>query len=145
MANKCKSYHIQPTLRYTYHPFTGQPIAHDVEVGVCWGTKETDECSCGGDRTKCDFYPEVREKAFKEQEPKFGEWISVEERLPECENGVETGALLFRLWTGTVIAGYFGRGGIWRDKYFRHYWDDKEGWDASDVSHWMPLPPPPKD
>ena len=32
----------------------------------CNGTKERDECSCGGDRTKCDFYPEVREKAKKE-------------------------------------------------------------------------------
>lgn len=32
----------------------------------CNGTRERDECSCGGDRTKCDFYPEVREKAKKE-------------------------------------------------------------------------------
>lgn len=31
----------------------------------CWGTRERDECSCGGDRTKCDFYPKVREKALK--------------------------------------------------------------------------------
>ena len=65
---KCDSYHLRPTIRYTYHPLTGQPIAHDVEVGVCWGTKECDECSCGGDRAKCDFYPEVREKAKKELE-----------------------------------------------------------------------------
>jgi hypothetical protein len=33
----------------------------------CNGTRERDECSCGGDRTKCDFYPEVREKAKKEE------------------------------------------------------------------------------
>lgn len=32
----------------------------------CNGTRERDECSCGGDRTKCDFYPDVREKARKE-------------------------------------------------------------------------------
>lgn len=32
----------------------------------CSGTKEQDECSCGGDKTKCDFYSEVREKANKE-------------------------------------------------------------------------------
>lgn len=32
----------------------------------CYGTKERDECSCGGDRTKCDFYPEIREKANKD-------------------------------------------------------------------------------
>lgn len=35
---------------------------------ICNGTRERDECSCGGDRTKCDFYPEVREKAKKELE-----------------------------------------------------------------------------
>lgn len=34
----------------------------------CNGTRERDECSCGGDRTKCDFYPEVREKTKKEVE-----------------------------------------------------------------------------
>lgn len=26
----------------------------------CWGTKEREECSCGGDETKCNFYPEKR-------------------------------------------------------------------------------------
>lgn len=35
-------------------------------VSLCFGTRERDECSCGGDRTKCDFYPDVREKAKKE-------------------------------------------------------------------------------
>ena len=30
---------------------------------VCYGTKEIDPCSCNGDKSKCDFYPEVREKA----------------------------------------------------------------------------------
>ena len=48
-------------------------------VHKCNGTREREECSCGGDRTKCDFYPEVREKAL----PKFGEWISVKDRLPK--------------------------------------------------------------
>lgn len=66
MRNKCDCYHMQKERRYTYHPLTGQPIEHDVEVGVCWGTKERDECSCGGDKAKCDFYSEVREKAKKE-------------------------------------------------------------------------------
>lgn len=41
---KCSSYHTE----------TGAPR--------CWGTREKDECSCGGDRARCDFYPEVREK-----------------------------------------------------------------------------------
>lgn len=26
----------------------------------CYGTKEREECSCGGDKTKCNFYPEKR-------------------------------------------------------------------------------------
>ena len=27
---------------------------------LCYGTKEMEECSCGGDTSKCDFYPEKR-------------------------------------------------------------------------------------
>lgn len=26
------------------------------EHGECWGTKEKDPCSCGGDKTLCDYY-----------------------------------------------------------------------------------------
>ena len=66
--SKCKCYHTQNKLRYTYDPITGSPIPHDIEIGVCWGTKECDECRCGGDESKCDFYPEVRAKADKTQE-----------------------------------------------------------------------------
>ena len=29
------------------------------EIGVCWGTKEREACSCQGDKTKCDFYPKT--------------------------------------------------------------------------------------
>lgn len=29
----------------------------------CFETRERDACSCGGDQMKCDFYPEIREKA----------------------------------------------------------------------------------
>ena len=31
-----------------YHTEYGKP--------QCWGTKEREECSCGGDMKKCDFY-----------------------------------------------------------------------------------------
>ena len=27
---------------------------------LCYGTKEMEECSCGGDTSKCNFYPEKR-------------------------------------------------------------------------------------
>lgn len=66
MKNKCGCYHIQKKRKYIYHPLKGRHIGYDVEVGVCNGTKEVDECSCDGDRTKCDFYSEVREKAKNE-------------------------------------------------------------------------------
>lgn len=35
------------------------------EIGVCWGTKECESCSCGGDEAKCDFYDYVRERVKK--------------------------------------------------------------------------------
>ena len=35
------------------------------EIGVCWGTKECEPCSCGGDEAKCDFYDYVRERVKK--------------------------------------------------------------------------------
>ena len=35
------------------------------EIGVCWGTKECESCSCGGDAAKCDFYDYVRERVKK--------------------------------------------------------------------------------
>ena len=63
MRNKGHCYHTQKKTRYTYNQCTGSPIPHDIEVGICWGTKECDECNCNGDEAKCDFYPKVREKA----------------------------------------------------------------------------------
>ena len=64
--NKCNCYNTQKERRYTYTP-TGRAIGCDVEVGVCRGTKEVERCNCGGDKTKCDFYSDVREKANKEK------------------------------------------------------------------------------
>lgn len=80
MKNKCKCYHTQQKTRYTYNQFTGSFIPHDVEVGVCWGTKETDECNCDGDETKCNFYPEVRAKAKKE--------ITIEDAINHFKYGI---------------------------------------------------------
>ena len=31
-------------------------------VPICNGTKEREKCTCDGDITKCDFYPEYRNK-----------------------------------------------------------------------------------
>ena len=38
---------------------------NEVKYGVCLGTKEIDRCDCGGDESKCDFYPEKRKVAQK--------------------------------------------------------------------------------
>lgn len=38
----------------------------EYDIDRCFGTKEMDACSCGGDRRKCDFYPEVRNEAILE-------------------------------------------------------------------------------
>src|SRR5574344_1019717 len=32
---------------------------------VCLGAKELERCYCGGDKSKCDFYPEKRKAAMK--------------------------------------------------------------------------------
>lgn len=49
----CKCYHAERN-------FVGK-------IGVCWGTKEREACSCGGDKSKCDFYPSVRKEGKKPQ------------------------------------------------------------------------------
>ena len=38
---------------------------NEVKYGVCLGTREIDRCNCGGDKSKCDFYPEKRKAAEK--------------------------------------------------------------------------------
>lgn len=57
-------------------------------VYVCNGTREQDVCSCGGDRTKCDFYPEVRQKENKPMKAKIvveGKEFPIEILDPELE------------------------------------------------------------
>lgn len=73
------------------------------------------------------------------------EWISVEERLPDCEQGAESEAVLFITKQGFMYTGYYGCGGIYHDRYFREYKNSTEGYDISSVTHWMPLPVPPKE
>ena len=62
---KCKYYHTKHKTVYTYNQYTGAPIANDTMVGECWGTKECEECSCEGNELVCDFYENVRTKAFE--------------------------------------------------------------------------------
>lgn len=70
---KCKYYNsfIEQQLRYntwggTYH--------EAVLCGRCQATKDTERCYCRGNEEKCEFYPDIKEralaanKAFKERE-----------------------------------------------------------------------------
>lgn len=59
---KCPYYHTQTFFK----PY--RRGGFDTEMrSVCWGTKERDECSCDGDRARCDFYPEYREQSKTEK------------------------------------------------------------------------------
>lgn len=94
----------------------------------CNGTKDHEMCTCGGDRRKCDFYPENRKpenvaKYEKEHAPKFGEWISVGRQEPPTNKDI-----LVCTNKGKIFTYSFGIG---------------EGF--SDITHWMPLPKPPKE
>lgn len=78
------------------------------------------------------------------------EWISVDDRLPEIPEGWAESpepVLYMMKNTKNIYAGYYGEGGVWRDKYFRQYEDSREGVNAYDVLCWMwqhDLPKPPK-
>ena len=41
--------------------------ATDATQGYCIGTKECEDCSCGGNELKCNFYDYIRERASLEQ------------------------------------------------------------------------------
>lgn len=73
-------------------------------------------------------------------------WIPVTERLPKCEKGTEVGNIEW-INCGMVFAGCFGRGGKYRDAYFRTWTDATEGIDAKDADYWRPcqIPEPPKE
>ena len=78
------------------------------------------------------------------------EWVSTNDRLPEIPEGwAETPEPVLYMMknTKTIYAGYYGEGGVWKDKYFRQYADSRNGVDADDVLCWMyqhDLPQPPK-
>ena len=78
------------------------------------------------------------------------EWISTKDRLPKIPEGWAESpepVLYMMKNTKTIYAGYYGEGGVWKDKYFRQYADSRNGVDVDDVLCWMyqhDLPQPPK-
>ncbi len=83
------------------------------------------------------------QKAMLEKVPR---WIPVTERLPECDLGAEVGNIEW-ISCGRVYAGCFGRGGKYRDAYFRTWTDAGEGMDANGADYWrtVTLPEPLKE
>lgn len=67
----CKCYDTRKPLKGWIDATT--PILGEA-YGVCLGTKEVERCSCNGDESLCDFYPNImkvaRERREKEEEVK---------------------------------------------------------------------------
>jgi len=84
--------------------------------------------------------------AIEKLEKAFPRWIPVTETLPKCEWGAEVGNIVW-ISCGMVFAGCFGRGGKYRDAYFRTWTDGIEGIDAKDADYWrqIQIPEPPKE
>ena len=83
--DKCDKYHLYDKWVITYNPVSGAPIRNTRPVGVCWGTKEQDECSCEGNRCDCDFYETVRVKAKQEKREE-----SIPLRITEVVNKINS-------------------------------------------------------
>lgn len=66
------------------------------------------------------------------------EWIPVTERLPESE-----GTYLVYTKRGSVYASHFYEKKVFRDDYVREQQWSQRG--KVKVTHWMPLPEPPKE
>jgi hypothetical protein len=70
-------------------------------------------------------------------------WISVDDRLPESQVEVVFYAKPFEWFTGMFTPkGFFGR-----EKHtfeYHQHWGDDGYHEIENVTHWMPLPEPPK-
>ena len=52
----CHSYQVGQRGKYIFNPVTGKNEYTLVSYGFCLGTKECEECSCEGDKSRCNFY-----------------------------------------------------------------------------------------
>ena len=71
-----------------YNAYIDRIYGNETKYGVCLGTKEVDRCNCGGDESKCDFYPEKRKAAEKKLNT-AEMWLKAQEdgKIYECING----------------------------------------------------------
>lgn len=86
--NKCECYEEREVIDYSFlNP--GRII-----TGICNGTKETEMCSCKGNKVKCDFYSDVRKKARAEIKKEiekhelefYRDWIKEHDLLFDAAN-----------------------------------------------------------
>lgn len=96
---KCDCYKTLKKLCYS--PFCNQ--SYYQTVGICYGTKEREECHCDGYKTKCDFYPEVRDKAQFELEYKR---VETNADYIRKMNDKELAEFLMSEWFGDRICFY---------------------------------------
>ena len=71
------------------------------------------------------FYPAIVKRAIEDAPTAKGEWISVDDRLPEKD--------------GAYIV--VGRN---RTPHIAHFYTGKNGFSNPYTTHWMPFPEPPK-
>ena len=57
--DKCECWEERPIVLMKYGKI---PVYSPNGIQICNGTKEREECTCGGDVSKCDFYPEKRKE-----------------------------------------------------------------------------------
>lgn len=56
----CYCYHTTERREPRYDKYGNFSHSLVMTVGICYGTRECEQCKCGGDKKKCDFYEEVR-------------------------------------------------------------------------------------
>ena len=73
----------------------------------------------------------------------MSEWISVNDRLPKTWYEPEN---LADFSDKVIVYGYYGVGvaELWRTEN-DYGWNGGEGYKPKNITHWMPLPKPPKE
>lgn len=71
--DKCKCW--EETTKRIVGWYRGEPIHKTVQI--CNGTKEREECSCNGNKSKCNFYPENRKESKSMNTAEM--WIKAQE------------------------------------------------------------------
>jgi hypothetical protein len=69
------------------------------------------------------------------------EWISVNDRLPEKDGNSSIMCLVYDTWHHIVCRPYNEHHNCWDDEDMDDYYTDAVG---GNITHWMPLPEPPK-